>query len=227
MSAPIANAHRLFTDGACKGNPGPMGLGIVVLDAAGEPLWQHGEPAGHGTNQVAEILAAARGLEALAAGSTVELHTDSQYVVMTMTQGWKRKVNLDAWTRLDRAVARHSRVSFHHVRGHNGNEWNEAADRLASSAAAGKTVEAPHDRIVAAAIQRDGLCYALPAPARHADILRAIHVVTGEAPVQGIEGFMTSRGQFLDRKAAARLCLANGQLPAVMSPPELYSEDLW
>lgn len=126
---------HLYTDGSCSGNPGPAGAGwcAVLKD---QVVLEGNKPLGHATNQVAEILAAAMGLEALPAGSIVTVMTDSQYVVNTMTMGWRRKANGEHWARLDAAVARHGSVAFGHVKGHNGDRWNERVDGLATRATA-------------------------------------------------------------------------------------------
>jgi len=124
----------LYTDGACSGNPGPAGAGWVAV-MNGEKVDQGRKSLGHGTNQMAEILAAAIALESIPAGSRVKVLTDSQYVVNTMMMGWKRKANREHWHRLDQAAARHAAVLFEHVRGHNGDQWNEVADSLATAAA--------------------------------------------------------------------------------------------
>lgn len=123
----------VYTDGACKGNPGPAGIGWAVIRDGGVVL-EGSRPLGQATNQVAEIVAATEALETLPEGSSVEVRTDSLYVVNTMTLGWKRKANRECWARLDAAVARHAGISFVHVRGHDGEQWNEHVDRLASRA---------------------------------------------------------------------------------------------
>jgi|TARA_Y100000780_G_scaffold109662_1_gene99084 cyclic pyranopterin phosphate synthase len=80
-----------------------------------------------------ELMAAIQGLEAVPAGSKVVLHSDSSYLVNTMTKNWKRRVNHDLWERLDTLSGSHN-VEWRWVRGHNGDRWNEAADRLAVAA---------------------------------------------------------------------------------------------
>ena len=85
------------------------------------------------TNNRMELMAAIQGLEAVPAGSKVVLHSDSSYLVNTMTKYWKRRVNHDLWERLDALSGSHN-VEWRWVRGHNGDRWNEAADRLAVAA---------------------------------------------------------------------------------------------
>ncbi len=125
---------ELYTDGACLDNPhGPGGWGVVAV--------RDGRVAGKlsgsertTTNNRMEITAVIRGLEKTGADEPVAINSDSQYVVNTMTRGWKRKANQDLWAELDGLVAGR-RVEWNWVRGHAGNEFNELADRLAVDAA--------------------------------------------------------------------------------------------
>jgi ribonuclease HI len=98
------------------------------------------------TNNRMEITAAIEALRRLPAGIDVTIRTDSQYLVKTMTLGWKRLQNLDLWKQLDAEVAQR-KVRWEWVRGHAGHESNERADELARSAAMGKTLNAPLDSI--------------------------------------------------------------------------------
>ena len=131
------NAVRVWTDGACLGNPGPGGWAAVVLHPEGrEQELTGGEPGT--TNNRMELMAAIAALEALPAGSQVELTSDSKYVLDGITRwiaGWKRRAwkdvkNRDLWERLDAARARHQ-VDWRWVRGHTGDPHNERADKLA------------------------------------------------------------------------------------------------
>ncbi len=125
----------LWTDGACSGNPGPGGSAWVGTDPAENHLFEGSCFIGKDvTNNAAEIMAAVHGLNALKEGATVTLITDSQYVVGTMNENWRRKKNIPLWYQLDAAVERHASVTFRHVRGHNGNRWNEHVDTLAVAA---------------------------------------------------------------------------------------------
>ena len=132
---------ELYTDGACSGNPGPGGWGVLLRYNGREKTLQGGEP--ETTNNRMELMAAIRGLEALKRPCRVALYTDSQYVqkgVSEWLEGWKAKgwrtaarkpvKNVDLWQRLDAAMARHD-VSWHWVRGHAGHPGNERADALA------------------------------------------------------------------------------------------------
>jgi cyclic pyranopterin phosphate synthase len=120
---------HIYTDGACQGNPGPGGWGAIVQRNGEET-----ELAGHEdgtTNNRMEVTAAIKGLETTPEGSSVTLYSDSQYLVNTMTKGWKRRANVDLWTRLDALVARRN-VAWEWVRGHAGHPENERADKLAT-----------------------------------------------------------------------------------------------
>ena len=132
----------IYTDGACRGNPGPGGWGAWLrFGDKQKELWG-GEP--ETTNNRMELLATIEALKALTRRCEVELYTDSQYVRKGITewmQNWKRRgwktaakkpvKNQDLWQALDEQVQRHS-VSWHWVKGHSGDEGNEKADSLAN-----------------------------------------------------------------------------------------------
>ena len=118
----------VYTDGACIGNPGPGGWGAVMIHGNAHIEFAGGEP--KTTNNRMEITAAIRGIDETPPGSDVTVWSDSEYVIKTMTRGWKRKVNNDLWDQLDDAVANRN-VSWEWVRGHSGDPMNELADTLA------------------------------------------------------------------------------------------------
>ncbi|MDE2404438.1 MAG: ribonuclease HI [Sphingomonadales bacterium] len=136
---------EIFTDGACKGNPGPGGWGAILRMGGHEKELSGGEP--QTTNNRMELTAVIRALAALNQPCTVALHTDSRYVIDGMTGwifGWQRNgwktaakkpvLNADLWQEL-LAVARPHRIDWRWVKGHAGHPENERADQLASAAA--------------------------------------------------------------------------------------------
>ncbi|MEX2430979.1 MAG: cyclic pyranopterin monophosphate synthase MoaC [Dehalococcoidia bacterium] len=122
---------NIYTDGSCLGNPGPGGWGAIIEGLGERRMLSGADPAT--TNNRMEIMAAIKGLEAVPAGTQVTVHSDSQYVVNTMTKNWKRNLNADLWKHLDALVAER-KVSWQWVRGHAGHPQNEEADRLAVAA---------------------------------------------------------------------------------------------
>jgi ribonuclease HI len=125
--------HYVYADGSCLGNPGPGGWAAVIVKPAGVSNTIYGgDPST--TNNRMELTAAIEGLRIIPNGTRVVLRTDSQYVVKTMTLGWKRKVNVDLWEKLDREVEQRD-VRFEWVEGHAGDPLNEEADRNARNAA--------------------------------------------------------------------------------------------
>ncbi len=134
----------IYSDGACRGNPGPGGWG-AFLSFNGKEKNIYGYEA-HTTNNRMELMAVIRGLYALTEACEVELYTDSTYVLKGMTEwltGWKKKgwktaakkpvKNADLWQLLDAQCKRH-KVNWHWVKGHSGHAGNERADALANKA---------------------------------------------------------------------------------------------
>jgi ribonuclease HI len=133
---------EIFTDGACKGTPGPGGWGaLMIFKGVEKELWG-GEPAT--TNNRMELMAAICALAELKRECQVRLVTDSQYVMQGIQEwmpnwkkrGWKTAAkqpvkNVDLWQRLDEQVQRHQ-ITWHWVRGHTGHPGNERADQLAN-----------------------------------------------------------------------------------------------
>ena len=138
------NKVVIYTDGACKGNPGPGGWGVFLKSGVHEKELWGGEAVT--TNNRMEMMAAIGGLEALTRPSTVDLYTDSKYLqegVSRWLAGWKTRgwktadkkpvKNQDLWERIDSLIQKHS-VTFHWLKGHAGHPENERADELARRA---------------------------------------------------------------------------------------------
>ena len=125
---------EIWIDGAVgPTNPGPAGGWGAILRYNEKQREFSGGVSEWTTNQRMEILAAIKGLEALQRPSEAIVYSDSQYVVKTMMNGWRRRKNLDLWERLDKVRAAH-RVRFQWVKGHSGDVLNERCDELANKA---------------------------------------------------------------------------------------------
>lgn len=135
---------EMYTDGACKGNPGPGGWGVLMRYQGVEKRLFGAEKLT--TNNRMELMAAIKGLEALKRSHPVDLYTDSQYLKKGMMEWrfqWKRSnwrnskkepvKNADLWQRLDELAGQYE-IHWHWVRGHTGHPENEEADRLANQA---------------------------------------------------------------------------------------------
>lgn len=134
----------IYTDGACKGNPGKGGWGVLLRYGESEKTLCGAE--GHTTNNRMELTAAVRALEALTRSSEVELYTDSQYLRRGMSEWlvtWKQNnwrtasrqpvKNADLWRELDTLASQH-RITWHWVKAHSGHPENELVDELANKA---------------------------------------------------------------------------------------------
>ena len=137
-------AVEIYTDGACRGNPGPGGWGAILRSGEHEKELKGSEPLT--TNNRMELTAAIQALATLKRGCDVVLYTDSQYVrkgILEWMAQWKRRdwrtadkkpvKNVDLWQALDKEIARH-KIEWHWVKGHAGVPGNERADRLANEA---------------------------------------------------------------------------------------------
>ena len=133
---------EIYTDGACRGNPGPGGWGALLIAGRHRKTLHGGEL--ETTNNRMELTAAIEALNALKGSRAVVLHTDSKYVMQGITEwlpnwkqrGWKTAArkpvkNQDLWMALDEAIAKHD-IEWRWVKGHAGNEGNEEADALAN-----------------------------------------------------------------------------------------------
>lgn len=133
----------IYTDGACRGNPGPGGWAAILTFGKHEKLLQGGEA--DTTNNRMELRAALEGLKALSQSCEITLFTDSEYLKKGVTEwleGWKTRrwrrkggklANADLWQALDAELEKHQ-ISWHWVKGHSGNRKNEHVDQLARRA---------------------------------------------------------------------------------------------
>ncbi len=137
----MSKVVKIYTDGACSGNPGPGGWGALMLWNGHEKELNGGEA--DTTNNRMEMMAVIKALEAVKGSPKIELYTDSKYVMQGITEwleGWKAKgwktaskkpvKNVDLWQEMDALVSEHD-ISFHWVKGHAGHPENERADSLA------------------------------------------------------------------------------------------------
>lgn len=128
--APEGDEVLAYADGACSGNPGPAGVGVVAL--FGDEKRELSEYIGEATNNIAELTAILRAVElATELRKPLRLYTDSKYSIGVLTQGWKAKANKELVAEVRDALARHSDSELFHVRGHEGVKLNEEADELA------------------------------------------------------------------------------------------------
>ncbi len=138
----MAKTIEVYTDGACRGNPGPGGWGAVLIYGSQRKEMFGGES--ETTNNRMELIAAINALRVLKRDCELTLYTDSQYVRKGITEwieGWKKRnwrtaarkpvKNSDLWQQLDSEVERH-KINWVWVKGHSGNEGNELADQLAN-----------------------------------------------------------------------------------------------
>jgi ribonuclease HI len=140
--ANLTPAIEIYTDGACRGNPGPGGWGALLIAGKRQKTMHGGDP--ETTNNRMELTAAIEALNALKGSSRVILYTDSKYVMDGINEwmpnwkqrGWKTSAkkpvkNKDLWQALDEAAGRHE-IDWRWVKGHDGNPGNEMADELAN-----------------------------------------------------------------------------------------------
>ena len=128
-----AGAWIVYADGACSGNPGPAGLGIVIVSPAGK-VHEGYEYLGKATNNIAELTAIARATELVPAGAVAVVHTDSQYSIGVLSKGWKAKANQELILSVKTALTNRRAWRLAYVPGHAGVRLNERADKLAREA---------------------------------------------------------------------------------------------
>jgi ribonuclease HI len=130
---PTTEAIQVWTDGACTGNPGPAGLGVVIID--GKHRVELSEYLGEGTNNIAELMAILRGLESVKDKQRpVVVYTDSAYSIGCITKPWKPKKNVELIDELREVARSFSDLRFVKVAGHAGIPLNERVDQLAREA---------------------------------------------------------------------------------------------
>jgi len=128
-----ADAIHVWTDGACTGNPGPAGLGVVILD--GKERRELSEYLGHATNNIAELMAIMRGLEEVRDRERpVLVYSDSAYSIGLLSKNWKAKANVELIDKLRQLLKKFSDVRFVKVLAHSGIALNERVDELARQA---------------------------------------------------------------------------------------------
>lgn len=132
-AAPPSDAIQVWTDGGCRPNPGPGGLGVVIVDNGAQR--EISEYLGESTNNIAELTAILRGLEALPDRKrAVVIYTDSAYSIGSLTQNWKPKKNIELIARIRELLKDFPNVHFQKVAAHTGIYLNERVDQLAMQA---------------------------------------------------------------------------------------------
>jgi ribonuclease HI len=133
VETPAGDAIQVWTDGACTGNPGPAGLGVVIID--GKERVELSEYLGEGTNNIAELMAIMRGLESVKdKARAVIVYTDSEYSIGCLTKAWKPKKNVELIADLRSVCREFADLRFVKVAGHAGIPLNERVDQLAREA---------------------------------------------------------------------------------------------
>lgn len=117
------------TDGSCSGNPGPGGWCAIVKSNQSEQIVSGNEPMT--TNQRMEMAAVIGGLQIVPPDNSLIVISDSKYVISTMSNGWKRRANIDLWNELDAVVKKFKNIEWIWVRGHDGHPDNERANIIA------------------------------------------------------------------------------------------------
>lgn len=137
------DAWTVYADGACSGNPGPAGLGIVLIAPDGKTRLEGYEYLGTATNNIAELTAILRAAEIVPRGAPFVVHTDSQYSIGVLTKGWKAKANQELIANVKSALAGRSGWRLVYVPGHAGVPLNERADELAREAVSRRASRLP------------------------------------------------------------------------------------
>ncbi|MFH1154623.1 MAG: ribonuclease H [Pseudomonadota bacterium] len=134
LASPSDQCVHIFTDGASLGNPGPAGIGVLLIYGKHEK--EISEPIGITTNNVAELTAILRALQELKRRDLpVLIHSDSSYCIGLLDKGWKPQANLELINKIKNLMTEFQSLAFIKVKGHSGIDGNEKADTLASRAA--------------------------------------------------------------------------------------------
>ncbi|RAL21566.1 hypothetical protein DL240_11965 [Lujinxingia litoralis] len=132
LNEPPPGVVEMYTDGACSGNPGPCGYGVVIRDGAS--YREIGQYLGVGTNNIGELMGIKTALESVEDRSrTVHIHTDSTYCIGVLTQGWKAKANRELILEIRDLMKSFSDLHFFKVKGHSDHPLNDRADLMATS----------------------------------------------------------------------------------------------
>src|SRR6056297_518147 len=124
---------EIYTDGACSGNPGPAGIGVVII--INNKTNEYSEYIGYGTNNIAELTAVLRALELIKdKDQMLKINTDSQYVIGMFNKNYRAKKNIELINKIKKEIDKFKDVQFHKVRAHRNDYYNNLADRLAVEA---------------------------------------------------------------------------------------------
>lgn len=130
-----SNKIHIYTDGACSGNPGPAGSGVVIIQD-GKVLREISKSLGKATNNIAELTAIKIGLQLVVPNYSTEItiYTDSTYAIGILTKNWKAKANVELVSSIRKLIRSFKKLTIIHVKGHSGDPGNELADSLAVKA---------------------------------------------------------------------------------------------
>lgn len=136
----VASNYFLVTDGAFSSSRNQMGIGLIFINKElDKKILEYSKMYKGGTNNIAELVAVIVGFKMIKKPiNSLTVYTDSEYVIGCATKGWKRSKNVKLWEEFDRQYTRVSElcpnIVFKHVKGHNGDKWNEYCDKLATAA---------------------------------------------------------------------------------------------